>query len=838
MGTQETSENVTFQTSNPIYGVDIDNDLSKYDDGTSDPAPLGTALERPVKIHEFLWEVNTAATGEIDLWTLWQSDAFVKQKLSHFAFIRCNLHIRIVPSSTPFMCGKLMFNYIPYGDDNEIWYNNYNTLRTSGATSAVETYMQYASTYPITGYVDPAENNVLEMKIPFIYHKNFLPVAGNAADAKVSLGKLVYIDLNVLSRANEATFSGADTINFAVFAKATDIELVMPTHYLPTAGKKRKSKITYSSVEDTEAVDGVISSPASAIANIAGKLSSVPVIGSLARATQIGATAAGGIARLFGFSNPSSVTNPQPRVLRLYRNLANTVTEDTAIKMSLDPNQELTIDPQIAGCSSNDDMVISSIISKEQWLTKGKWLQGRGQFVNLEPMVLATLVSSNHVRRSGTYGVTPTREAVQTTPAGHVGRTFRYWKGTVTYRIEVVCTQYHRGALQIQFDPFVKNGALALNDVWKDVVNTRQTVIMNISDCNSMEIEIDYISDKPFLKTRGNTQTTFQPNAYSDTTFLLQTIYDQEYDMGMLLVSVLNELSAPGDTSLNPGTGAGVDVNLYVKCGEEMVFAEPKGGWEDDIFVPTSAMTSWEKKVLVESADAKDDILTFFGEKVVSLRALLKRPTIVMLNVASTSFSYQVLGQLVTLKLPHFAPETLRSLTGNRRNCYESYFGPAFLAKRGAMRWKFCLFPSQAHSSSAETTLNPNGILMIERQSDDSTVSGLPAITTSNTPSRNSLMDLFPSGTQGLDITELSYKPAVDIEAPFYSSSRFALACNITNLDASEDLLLNPSMNQVLYEQVAYSAPGASNLRYVVHASTGEDYNLICYQAPPTFWEF
>jgi len=793
---------------------------------------LAKVLERPVKLTEFTWTVNSAVKTTIDPWTLWQSDSFVKSKLENFAFLRCNLHVRIVPSATPFQYGRLMVNYVPYGDNNEIWYNNYNTLYGSGASGSVEAYMQYVSTYPISGLIDPAENNVLEMKLPFIYHKNFLPIAGDADDAKVSLGKLAVVDLNTLSIANP---DATTTMNVAVFAWATDVELYMPTDFTPTAGGKvrRKVKFKEQGVEECEAEDGIVSAPASTIANIAGKLTNVPVIGNFARATEIGANAVGSVARLFGFSNPPSVVNPQPRVLRLYRNLANVVTEDTAIKMSMDPNQELTIDPRIAGWGTNDDMVLSSIVKKEQWLTKAKWLGTTGQFVTAGTtgVILATVVSPINVRATGTYGAAPTRQALQPSPAGHIGHLFKYWKGKVVYRIEVVCSKYHAGALQIQFDPFIKNGAVAATDVPSTSVNTRQTVIMNIAETQSMEFEIDFINHNPFLKCRDITTSTMTPSSYSDTTFALHSVYSQDTDLGMLTVTILNELTAPGTVTSAPGSGAGVDVNLYCRCDEDLVFAQTIGGWENDYFVPTSGLTQWEKKVMVDTADTANDLLTCFGEKMPSVRSILKRPTIVMFNVANTGDA-QTTGEQVTMSFPHFAPETLRTDPLNRRNCYESYLAPAYLAKRGAMRWKVYVYAGNSVASDA------SGTLLIERQVSDSTVAGAPSTGVQNFSVPDTIMDLFPSGSQGMDITDLRYKPCVDIECPFYSNTRFTLACNITNMDTSSQLLKNPSMEQILYEKVTYAGYSAGKYRYVVHVSVGEDYNLICYQAPPTHWLF
>jgi hypothetical protein len=827
-------ENVHYVTGKSTYDVSVDNTPSLFDVGVTPTVTLGNSLKRPVKIAEFNWTVNTQITGLIDPWVLWQSNAFVKSKLQNFTYFRCNLKIRIVPSATPFLYGQLMLNYVPYGTQNEMFNETYNTLRTSGAGGARVAYQQYMSTYPITGFLNASEQNVVEMTLPFIYNGNFLPIAGASGTGKFSLGSINYSDLNVLSRAND---TASTVMNVAIFCWAEDFEMHVPTNLVPTAGKGKalkKYRITNETVNDEteEAVGGVLSNTATAIANVSGRLTDIPVIGPFARATTIGANAVGGIARIFGFSNPVTIETSQPRVLRLFRNLATTDQPDTATKLSLDSKQELTIDPRVIGAGSNDDMAFKSMYTREQWLTKGKWLGAGGQFVTAgaEKIVLAAIVNPFAIRRTDTWGTTPTRRATVMSPAGYVARLFKYWRGSITYRIEVVASKYHSGALQIQFDPMVQSAALAVSDVYTAEVNTRQTIIMDISECKELEITIDYVNNNVMLKCRGIASSTFTPRKYDDTAFDLQTAKNADTDLGMLVVSVLNELVAPGDVSQNPGTGAGVDVNLYMKC-EELTLGQPDEGWEDSIFVPTSGIGTFNKKVLIE-AQEPGDVATVMGETCVSARMLLKRPMATYVNNFVQGSGTD--GQLVTANFPHFAPETLRG--ASRRLCYESYFSPAFFAKRGGMRWKFFLWNDQTINTARD--VRSYGLLTVARKSTEVPVSAIASVIALNNPTHGTIVQDFQSGATGMSITKMSYNNTVDIELPFYSNTRFALACAITNVTAAGDLTKNPTMNQILYQQLKVQGKAAAGTLYYAFTSTAEDYNLIMFQAPPVVYEF
>jgi hypothetical protein len=108
------------------------------------------------------------------------------------------------------------------------------------------------------------------MVLPFFYHKNWLDIT---SDADVdSFGEISFDLFAVLST---ALSSASTSVTVRVFAWMTDVELMGPT-----------SKLT---LQGDEYGDSPISGPATAIANVASYLVDVPVIGSLARATEIGA---------------------------------------------------------------------------------------------------------------------------------------------------------------------------------------------------------------------------------------------------------------------------------------------------------------------------------------------------------------------------------------------------------------------------------------------------------------------------------------------------------------------------------------------------------------------
>jgi len=861
---QQQEETVNFVSRKEIYGVEVDNQIAMFDDGYTEKSSLGASIERPILAYQYTWDSNAPGIKVFfDPWTAWQTDSFIKSKLQNYAYLRCNLHVKAVPACSNFQWGKLMINYIPFGSQaNTSYQAAATTCYGSGATNSKEAVVQHLSTYPITGFINAADNNVVELDLPFIYHRTFLPINGTDVESldRITLGEISIFPMNELCTMN-ADVTETATIKFYVWA--TDVQLAVPTNFIQTSFlgdefsdcifeqtsyKKKKYSVTAKGVSEVEDVKaGVISAPATAIANIAGRLTDVPFIGPFAKATEIGADAVSTIAKLFGFSNPSMNVTPVPRSLRLYRNLANIIGQDTSEKLSLDPNQELTIDPRVTGWTGADELVIGNIISREQWLTKGVWAGAVGQFAAPNTtLICAALVNPIQTRVCSAYGVTPTRQAIQNSPAGHIARLFKYWRGKMIFRIEVVASPYHNGTLIIQFEPAVNVNALSKSDFNYADVATRQTIIMDISETKEIEVEIDFVHQRPFLQTRDIIYQTFEPAGIASTSMSLESVYNENNDLGFITVSVLNELTAPGKVFSNPVSkaNASVDVNLWCRCDSEMTFGQPVSGWEGDYFDPTSfsastatGLTEFETVVLNKAEDTKTMNLTCFGERIVSLRSLLKRPTMSQYNVFASGAGLNS-QYYVQAFYPHFPPQRTRTVSGRYRLCYESYLSPCFLMKRGGMRHKIYLNNS-APVDGLSTTVAPGstGMAILSRQASDTTKSVVPTANSSALPGRDTFIAAVSTGSTGQMITDLGYNPSLDVESPFYSSTRFAQA-NYLRETTDTTLAINPTMQQVLYLVLDIRGPNAKSWQYVVHSSTAEDYNLMCFLAPPMHWLF
>ena len=133
--------------------------------------------------------------------------------------------------------------------------------------------------------------------------------------------------------------------------------------------------------------------PATVLTGMATKLTDTPVIGKWARATAIGAGAVKNIASLFGFSNPAIIDKQCMMTQNQLGRMCQTSGEDPVVKLSLDPKNELCIDPGTVGLGSDDEMSFMNIAQREgliysfPWTTTGDQSDGHLFGTRVSPSV-------------------------------------------------------------------------------------------------------------------------------------------------------------------------------------------------------------------------------------------------------------------------------------------------------------------------------------------------------------------------------------------------------------------------------------------------------------------
>jgi len=585
---EASSETVTFidnaEGEVVMAGSEV-NAIAKVD-GTED-LQLGRFLSRPTAISTITWSGSDAigVKTSIQPWYLFLNNANIKKKIDNFAFLRGKLHIKIMVNGTPFQYGLLRACYSPLlGLVSD-------KIRTTTATEPLLTpYSQQPGFF-----VTPAANAGGQMELPFFYHKNWLDIT-NATDVQ-NFGTLIY---TVFAPLGVAVTGGSTSVTVQTFAWMSDVELMGSTASLSLQG------------DEYEEGTGKISAPASAVANVAGYLTKVPIIGPFARATQIGARAVGSIAKIFGFTNVpviADVHGYQPMNAPM---LASGHIGTAVQKFTLDPKQELSLDPTLHGLTPKDELSIPYIKAKESYFGSGTWSTSD----TTDKLLFACRVGPVLYQRANITNASAATvgQRVYHTPLSYMAQMFMNWRGSIIIRFKVVATKFHKGRLKISYDP--RSDITSTNPD----VNTVYTHIVDIGEEDDIEIEIPYHQATPWClidKGLGDNWNTTGGLPLRDA-----------YDNGVLTVRVLTTLTAPAAGSLK--------VLAFVKGGDDFEYANPADhiGPESANRVPSFfALQAEDITSVTPTKYTLGEVTTphperygqNFGEAINSLRCLLHR---------------------------------------------------------------------------------------------------------------------------------------------------------------------------------------------------------------------
>lgn len=537
-------------------------------------AKLGDFLSRPVAISSFSWaEGNTTPVQlQFNPWALYFNTATIKTKIANFARLRCKLKLKFVVNASPFYFGALRVCYTPI------------------ANSALDAYESSGAQIKLSqlpgDFIYPADMSSFEMELPFLWPRTWIEVGANAEF--IAMGRIQYILYSTLRSANGST---STNVNITCYAWAEDVELAGLTSGLALQS-------------DEYDATGVISAPASAVAAVAGALTNVPVIGNLARATQMGATTVSNIASLFGFSNPpvvSDVPGYQPKTFHAFSNVETSMPID---KLSLDPKNEVTIDRAVVGACPDDELIITNFAGKQSFVFGTLWTDAYSPGTQLMQIPVTP--------RNHTFIAIAGCNAIHSTPAAHASFAFRQWRGSMIYTLKFVKSRYHTGRVQISWDPQGVPTSVA--------ETTTMTRIVDLQVETEVEFAVPYKGVDPWLLT-GNPGNNWT-NATGGT-----VTFDKRSHNGVIRVTVLNELTGPAASQQ-------LDILLFAKAGPDIQFAVPNE-------LPTWSSLAVQSDVSDVASNETGTMVipVTVGEAIPSLRLLLHRTNHWHAQFAGNQFS-------------------------------------------------------------------------------------------------------------------------------------------------------------------------------------------------------
>lgn len=789
----------------------------------SDDADLGNFFSRPLKIASYDWGTGTTLAQDFDPWDLYFSNPRVENRITNFNLMRAKLHLKVIINGNGFQYGRAILAYNPL--------DTYDEISTHSALVSAD--LVQTSQLPHI-YLDPTTSSGGEMILPFYYHKNYVEIPTREFS---ELGQVYLRSLNALKHANGAT----DQVTISIFAWAEDVSLSVLTSVDIDA-------LTPQSGEVAEANNkGMISGPATTLAKVAGALSAIPQIKPFALATQAVLTGIAGGAKMLGYCRPPVTKNPEPFRPTPISHLAATTVPDTALKLTIDDQQELTIDPTIAGVGPMDPMNIRNIASRESYLTTFDWAVGTG----VETLLWNARLDPVTWAESGSTAYHFPACAMAALP-------FKYWTGTMKFRFQIVCSTFHKGRLKFVYDPQY----LASNEY-----NTNYLRVIDIADTQDFTIELGNGQNKTLLKHH-------RPGLDSVTQMYSTTAYTaQEEGNGVIGVYVVNELTVPNSVANND-----IQVNVFVSMGDDFeVFVpddhfqyftvqptsaqalnlapiveniedlEPQSGMMGNIVPesqgteePSAPVQKNTEMIAMPEQDTRLINKVFTGESILSFRPLLKRYNLFRRHIISPTSSMS--DWFFTCAWFPFlrgeisgAVDTTAALT-NYNYCNTVLLHWVTLAHqgfRGSIRWKF-LFDQVDISSSSNVTSKVyverfmGGANPYEWTASSSASYSINSEAAWEIVLGSTANEHIPTGVRGTAFTTSSINPNIEFEVPYYSDERFTPG-KILNWTTSVSQLF-PCLRMFARTY------GTNRANVDMHTATGEDFQVYFWTGLPRMY--
>lgn len=772
-------------------------------------------LERYVELYSFTWNESDAQFSSfiygykplLD----WANLPAVKRKLQNYAFIRCDLELKIMINASPFYYGEMYISFEP--------------LQGNKASVGQDSTKLYAMNFSQLPHVriSPQDSKGATFVLPYLAQAQFLRLgsSGNLG----SFGWLRAINYTELRSANGVTGAGATV---TIYCRPRNLILSGATIELPLQADSFGER--------------PISKTASAVASALGFLGRVPIIGKYATAASMVANGIAGGAEHLGYTNHPNIDNIDSRKIASYPPLASTEVDYPFEPLTIDPKNSLTIDQSILGLPDKEDpLAVQKIVQRESFFFNTDWTTSAVP----GDLLCSIAVTPCHFRQGTQDGTT----IVQSTVTNHIAQCFNYWRGDLIYRFKVVASPFHKGRLRLSFDPSGQSGTNIQNTAAN--VGIVYNSIIDLGKTNEVSFRVPYAQYFPWLSRHRlvkNAVPTMQPD--STTGFL----HIPGETNGVLTLRVVNALTAPVAT-------APVTILVSVKGADNLEFASPDlDKITSDISVsllpPQSKNVAIDCEEKVEVAEEvtigsptvfnPSQYLLNHGEAVTNLRQLFHRmyfSTLLSGNNGASSvdewnierynvpsfplgYGYAHTGSIATTSRNqansanvNFSWSTLNPIT---------WWMPCFAGHRGGFLWNYHLTDSDRNSTMYITRV-PEGMFSANYYAYTS--NAIPKANIYDSSSANyQIAKRYPHGAGGSCGIDRIVTPSVSIKAPMYTNLTY--------------LANNPFSNDFATQQsntlVVTIPPSPSNLAKTylidVWVGGGEDFTPVFFLCTPTVY--
>lgn len=588
-------------------------------------------------------------------------------KLRGFAGWRMDVKFRIVFNATRFQMGRYMLCWVPYGG------TYLSTKIAAWDTAYTNTLTQRTQLQRVEFDLNCDSEATLE--IPYTSMFNYIPIS-SISDANVpgQLGSIRLIPYEALT-----VDTGLQTVAYTLYASYHNVELVGAA--APQSGKREgRAKKRNDPTEQEQASKGI--GPVESMMNIGYDISSaltaVPVLSNFALPASWIFDTAAGVAAHFGWSKPANLDTIK-RITQNYAPYFGSVDNDD-ISLPLAGSVKNQVDPALGFSSTDlDEMDFKFFVTMPAHFRRVAWLTSDNVGLPLFEVQLSPRNFSIS-RPLQLPGVT------DFTPVAFVAKHFKYWRGSIVFKIKLVKTEFHSGRLSIGFFPFNYNQPTPSAPLHGNSMYINRH-ILDIREANELTLTIPYLNESPWMDSDDNGAIgTF--GIYVEDKLVAPSTVPQSC---VLLIEVAGgpdmEFACPVPSYLSPALRAAPQSGIISR-------EEPNNACS----LVTAAIggTELHENDVVNAAMC-------IGEKISSFRALLRHSNSLVGTAITAASSYK---NFIPFAIPVYIadlaapviPFTTSDLYGTLASCY--------LFSRGGVRLKMLVLNDSDATQKVRTLVS------------------------------------------------------------------------------------------------------------------------------------
>nr|QKN88743.1 MAG: structural polyprotein [Totiviridae sp.] len=514
-----------LQESSLVSGVIHSDPSSKL--SLSDPASLTTTnlFQKPILVRQVQWQTGTARDSNLlsfsipSILTEIQSPAL--GLLSIHALYRSGFRIRVQVNSSPFHSGRLIAYFNPYG--------------LSGLSDGGLTYVSKAGLPHV--FIDAANATVGSLDIPFLTLKDYFTTYNSDSDCRVGT-----FSIDVFNPLGIGT-GGSPSVTITIWIEPVSVELAVPV-------------VRHDVQLQMESALSVVEGPIKQLLTM-GINSTSGLLGGGSNA--LGSLLSG----VLGSSSKGSGKGrdrpeiPAPQNIGLcysVPNVSNGTGANPSDRLALLPTVTQVTDSDTSRMTSGDEMDLLMVAKTPMPLGIVDWADSVAEGTRLMTVPVIPTVTSRSSDAVSVYAL-PTYLA-------YIANVFKFWRGSIRYRFEVVATQQHTGRLIVAWVPNDSFGSTGYPIADAQTINTLSQFPCEIFDLalnKEFEFVVPYNSPSRYKK-----MPDFYPFNQLDSS--LPAVNNQDYTLGSLVLMVQNKLTHPGTVANT------VQINVFVSAGDDFEF--------------------------------------------------------------------------------------------------------------------------------------------------------------------------------------------------------------------------------------------------------------------------